>query len=126
MRPVPPLALIVFLGACKSSPTTPATPPTVAVVNRSGLAYTLGVAVFTNPSRADTLAHSTGSDSVCVQMPAAGDALEAFFGIPVDTLDPHQVTQVFQGSSATGWLLFYGKVGTDTVITFTASPTSPC
>lgn len=112
MRALLPLFPLLLLGGCKTAPTTPATPPTVAIVNRSGLAYIFGVVVFSSPSRADTLTTSTGADSVCVQMPAAGDALEVFYGVPLDTLDPRLQTALFQGSASAGWLLFFGRTAT--------------
>jgi len=109
--------------ACKSTD-APATPPKVAVVNRSNLAYTFGVVAFTTPTQTDTLVHSAGNDSVCLAMPAVGDAYEVFYGLPADTTNPHLETQVFIGSASPGWELFFGPkaAGNDTLeITLSAA-----
>ncbi|HTY07196.1 MAG TPA: hypothetical protein VMC86_11795 [Gemmatimonadales bacterium] len=121
-----PLALgALFLEtACKSSPASPGTPASIAIVNRSNLKYNFGVAIFTTPAQSDTLSRSNGNDSVCTQVPAAGNAYEVFYGSPVDTADPPLQTQVIIGGESNGWLLFFGPkaVGNDTLeMTLTAT-----
>ena len=120
------LGVALIAVGCKSTDSTE-TPPKAAIVNRSNLAYTFGVVAFTTPTRTDTLTHSTGDDSVCVAMPAAGNAFEVFYGLPADTANPHLETQVFIGSEAPGWELYFGPkaAGNDT-LEVTLSATVGC
>lgn len=122
------LALLLGLPvACKNSATGLGDPTALAIVNRSNLAYRFGVAIFTQPAQSDTLTHSTGNDSVCTQIPAAGNAYEVLFGVPDDTTNPHLLTQVFTGGVARGLVLYFGPkaVGNDTIV-LTLSPSTPC
>lgn len=116
-----------LFAACKTQPTGPGEPPALAIVNRSHLAYKFGVAIFTTPVQSDTLQHSTGDDSICTQIPAAGDAYEVLFGTPDSAKYPPLQTQVFVGGSAHGWVLFFGPkaVGNDTLV-LTLSPSVAC
>jgi len=112
------LAAAGFTSGCKSTD-APATPPRVAIVNRTNVAYTFGVVAFTTPTQTDTLTHSTGNDSVCLAMPAVGDAYETFYGTPADTANKADLTtQVIIGSASPGWELLFApqSAGSDTLV----------
>ena len=110
--------------ACKSDSAGPSTPPAIAIVNRSNAVYAFGVYILAGPTQVDTLQHSTGNDSVCTTIPAAGSDYEQAFGAPGDTANPKITSQLFVGSTSKGWLLHFGPkaVGNDTlVLTLTAA-----